>query len=67
MKKNLNQNENARNTRVNSKASQSGGKRVENKDNLDSRSGEEQDYKGDDVTHNERETKEGKQKKHREP
>jgi hypothetical protein len=58
-----NQNENVQNTRVNSKASQSGGKRVENKDNLDSRSGEEQDDKGDDVTHNERETKENKLKK----
>lgn len=28
--------------------------RPENKDNLDSRSGEEQDYKGDDQTHNKR-------------
>lgn len=31
--------------------------RPEIRDNLDSRSGEEQDTKGDDVTHNERETK----------
>jgi hypothetical protein len=31
---------------------------------MDSRSGEEQDFKGDDVTHNKRETKEEKQKKH---
>lgn len=29
--------------------------RPENKDNLDSRSGEEQDYKGDKQTHNARE------------
>ncbi len=29
--------------------------RPENKDNLDSRSGEEQDNKGSDVTHNQRE------------
>jgi hypothetical protein len=36
--------------------------RPENKDNLDSRSGEEQDFKGNDVTHNERETKERKRK-----
>lgn len=27
-------------------------KRPENKDNLDSRENEEQDFKGDDVTHN---------------
>jgi len=31
----------------------------QNKDNLDSREGEEQDVKGDDVTHNRKETKEG--------
>jgi len=30
-------------------------KRAENKDNLDSRKNEEQDDKGDDVTHNEKE------------
>lgn len=36
--------------------------RPENKDNLDSRSGEEQDNKGNDVTHNERETKERKRR-----
>ena len=32
--------------------------RPENKDNLDSRVNEEQDFKGDDITHNEKETKE---------
>jgi hypothetical protein len=32
----------------------------ENKDNLDSREGEEQEFKGDDVTHN-------KKEKHNEP
>lgn len=31
--------------------------RPENKDNLDSREGLEQDFKGDDVTHNKKETK----------
>ena len=31
----------------------------QNKNNLDSREGEEQDVKGDDVTHNRKETKEG--------
>jgi len=30
-------------------------KRAENKDNLDSREGEEQQFKGDDVTHNRKE------------
>jgi len=62
--KNQNPNQSANNTRINPQVSQSGGKRVENKDNLDSRSGEEQEMKGDDVTHNHRETKEQKQKKH---
>lgn len=31
--------------------------RPENKDNLDSRQNEEQDWKGDDITHNKKETK----------
>jgi hypothetical protein len=31
--------------------------RPENKDNLDSRKNEEQDFKGDDVTHNKKDTK----------
>jgi hypothetical protein len=31
--------------------------RPENKDNLDSRKNEEQDFKGDDVTHNEKNVK----------
>ena len=30
----------------------------ENKDDLDSRKNEEQDFKGDDITHNKKETKE---------
>jgi len=47
-----NQNPAAQNVRNNPHASQSGGKRPENKDNLDSRKNEEQDFKGDDVTHN---------------
>jgi len=34
--------------------------RPENKDNLDSRTGEEQDDKGSDTTHNKKETKEKK-------
>ena len=58
-----NQNESVKNVRHNAKVSESGGKRPENKDNLDSRSGEEQDFKGKDVTHNKRETKEDKHKK----
>lgn len=32
-------------------------KRAENKDNLDSRENEEQDYKGMDVTHNKKDVK----------
>ena len=37
--------------------------RAENKDNLDSRSSEEYDYKGDDITHNKKEHhSEGKKK-----
>jgi hypothetical protein len=31
--------------------------RPENKDNLDSRKNEEQDFKGDDITHNRKEKK----------
>ena len=34
--------------------------RPENKDNLDSREGEEQQFKGDDITHNKKERKEKK-------
>lgn len=36
--------------------------RPENKDELDSREGEEQQFKGDDVTHNKKETKSSKKK-----
>ncbi len=61
--KNQNPNHPASNTRINPKVSQSGGKRIENKDDLDSRKGEEQEIKGDDITHNEREIKEKKHKK----
>lgn len=49
---NRNQNQDIKNVRTNAHASQSGGKRPENKDNLDSRENEEQDFKGDDTTHN---------------
>ena len=55
-----NPNQHPNNVRKNPDVSQSGGKRPENKDNLDSRKNEEQDNKGDDVTHNEKETKEDK-------
>ena len=40
-------------------------KRAENKDNLDSRKNEEYQFKGDDVTHNNKDTKEEKLKKHK--
>jgi hypothetical protein len=35
-----------------------GKKRAENKDDLDHRKNEEQDFKGDDLTHNSKQTKE---------
>jgi hypothetical protein len=38
-------------------------RRAENKDNLDSREGEEQQFKGDDITHNRKERKSEKKKK----
>lgn len=37
--------------------------RPENKDNLDSREGEEQQFKGDDITHNKKENKNEKSNK----
>lgn len=52
--KTQNQNQDAKNARTNPKVSQSGGKRPETRDNLDHRSNEEQEFKGDDVTHNEK-------------
>ena len=39
-------------------------RRPENKDNLDSREGEEQLFKKDDITHNKKETKSDRKKKH---
>ncbi len=38
-------------------------KRPDVRDNLDSRMNEEQDFKGDDTTHNKKETEKGKLKK----
>ena len=38
-------------------------KRPDVRDNLDSRKNEEQDFKGDDVTHNKKETESEKHKK----
>lgn len=63
MMKTQNPNQNPNNVRQNPDVSKSGGKRPENKDDLDSRKNEEQEYKGDDVTHNEKETKEDHLKK----
>jgi hypothetical protein len=37
--------------------------RPEIRDNLDSRANEEQEYKGDDITHNEKDERNNKQKK----
>ncbi len=63
---NVNQNRNQKqdisNVRTNPHASQSGGSRPENKDNLDSRENEEQDDKGGDTTHNKKVNK--SEKKH---
>jgi hypothetical protein len=55
--KSPNQRPDTNNSRSNAKASQSGGKRPENKDNLDHRGNEEQEKKGGDVTHNKKATK----------
>ena len=54
------------NNRQNPAASSAAPKRPEIRDNLDSRKGEEQDDKGEDVTHNEKETKKDKLKKKKE-
>ena len=40
-------------------------KKADIRDNLDSRKNEEFDFKGDDVTHNHKDTKEDKLKKHK--
>ena len=52
MKQNIKKQTDNVNTRFNANK-----KRAENKDNLDSREGEEQQYKGEDITHNKKETK----------
>jgi hypothetical protein len=38
-------------------------RRAENKDNLDSREGEEQQFKGDDITHNKKDVQNSRQSK----
>ncbi len=59
MQSNQNQNAKPQNmSKPKTGAIQNNRKRPENKDNLDSREGEEQETKGDDVTHNKKETKE---------
>lgn len=47
------------NNNINTQAQQNTNKhqRPENKDSLDSRANEEQDFKGNDITHNKKETK----------
>lgn len=42
---------------------QTNSKRPKERSNLDSRENEEQDFKGEDITHNKKETEEGKLKK----
>ena len=53
------------NTRTENKKTgkSSNNKRPDVRDNLDSRMNEEQDFKGDDTTHNKKETEKGKLKK----
>ena len=51
------------NSKQNPAAGSAAPKRPEIRDNLDSRKREEQDDKGDDTTHNEKETKKDKSKK----
>ena len=50
----VNSNKQVKNPRQNPNS----GKKPEIRDDLDSRQNEEQEFKGDDVTHNEKETKE---------
>lgn len=52
-------------TKVSNTHAATNNKRAENKDNLDSRKNEEFQFKGDDVTHNHKDTKEDKLKKHK--
>ena len=52
-------------TKVSNTRAATGNKGAENKDNLDSRKNEEFQLKGDDVTHNHKDTKEDKLKKHK--
>ncbi|MEI3801550.1 MULTISPECIES: hypothetical protein [unclassified Chitinophaga] len=52
------------NTRQSKQQSFSNLPRPEIRDNLDSRKNEEQDDKGDDTTHNSKDTKANKRKKH---
>ena len=56
--KNINPQTQKQNTKFNSNKH-----RPENKDNLDSREGEEQQFKGDDITHNKKEHKTEKRNK----
>jgi len=51
-------------TKVSNTHAGTNNKRSENKDNLDSHITEEYQFKGDDLTHNHKDTKEDKLKKH---
>jgi len=55
--KNRTENKTGSSTKAAQPRAQGNRHRPENKDNLDSREGEENDMKGDDVTHNKKETK----------
>lgn len=53
--KTTDQNQNQNQTPQNNPQAPDNSKRPQNKDNLDSREGEEQEFKGDDETHNKKE------------
>jgi hypothetical protein len=55
--KNPNSNKTSSSTKAAMPRAQGNRQRPENKDNLDHREGEENDMKGDDVTHNKKQTK----------
>ncbi len=62
--KNTNLNQNKETQKINPRHARSEGQRPDTRDDLDSRKNEEQDIKGDDITHNEKDTKADNRKKH---
>lgn len=58
----LNQNKDVQ--KINPRTARSEGQRPDTRDNLDSRKNEEWEIKGDDITHNRKDTRADKLKKH---